>query len=152
MYGDVSFTCPALQFASMLGKSGVDVHYFRNNIIDPVELAAGYEVPHTWEVQAVWGPEYATNYVALPGANSYDIGGINRNAVSEVQNLWFRFVTSGGSFNSSHSSVGTLAWSSFSKEQQRLRLQTNVSTMEAVSETEFERCAFWASIASRTLI
>jgi hypothetical protein len=36
MYGDVSFTCFILQFASVLSESDVGV-----------ELAAGYVVPHT---------------------------------------------------------------------------------------------------------
>lgn len=152
MYGDVSFTCPTLKFTSVLSESGVDVYYFRDSIIDPTELAAGYIVPHTWEVQAIWGPEYAINYVALPGAKSYDVGGGNRHAVLEVQDFWIRFATSGGSLNSSKNSTQTPVWSRYNDGQQRLRLQTNASTMEQISQTEVDRCAYWTSIASRTLI
>jgi acetylcholinesterase len=154
MYGDVSLACPTLEFASILSGSDVDVYYLRDNIVDPIMLAAGYIVPHTWELQAVWGPEYATNYVALPGANSYDVGGLNRNAVSEVQDLWVRFATSGGNLSreSYDDAAMTPKWDRFSDRMQRLRLQANGSTMEDISPTEVARCAFWASIASRTLI
>jgi hypothetical protein len=154
MFGDVSLACPTLQFASILSESNVDVYYLRDNIVDPVMLAAGYIVPHTWELQAVWGPEYATNYVALPGANSYDVGGSNRNAVAEVQDLWIRFATSDGSLRdkSYGNATKTPVWDTVGHRQQRLRLQANGSTMEDITSTEYERCAFWASVASRTLI
>jgi acetylcholinesterase len=152
MYGDVSFMCPALEFASVLSESNVGVYYFRNNIVDPVELAAGYVVPHTWELQAVWGPEYAINYVALEGSNSYDVGGANRNAVQQVQSYWIQFATAGGKLGSSENSTNTPVWSRFNNEQQRFRIQANGSAMEDISQTELDRCAFWASIKSRTLI
>jgi acetylcholinesterase len=152
MYGDVSFNCPTHHFASALSAAGVDVYYFRNHIIDPVEFAAGYLVPHTWEVQAVWGPEYAINYVALPGATSYNIGGINRQEVSEVQNFWIQFAKSIGNPNNEPTSKDALLWHIFSDNQQRLRLQTNDTRMETLSRTEIDRCAFWSKLSLRTLI
>ncbi|KAF2689760.1 alpha/beta-hydrolase [Lentithecium fluviatile CBS 122367] len=150
MYGDVSFTCPTLQFASVLSESNVDIYYFRNNVVDPVELGTGYIVPHTWEVQAVWGPEYAVSYVALPSADSYDVGGINRNVVAEVQHFWIQFATTGG--NLGDGPTNTPTWSRFNDQLQRFRLQTNSSAMEDIAKIELDRCVFWTSLASRTLI
>jgi acetylcholinesterase len=152
IYGDASFNCPTQHFAAALSEADVDVYYLRNHIVDPIEFAAGYLVPHTWEVQAVWGPEYAINYVALPGATSYNNGGINRQAVSEVQNFWIQFAKSGGDPNHPTTAEDTLIWHQFSDENQRLKLQTNATTMEKLSRTELDRCAFWSNISSRTLI
>ncbi|KAH7128554.1 Alpha/Beta hydrolase protein [Dendryphion nanum] len=152
IYGDVSFNCPTLQFTTQLSKAGAEVYYFRNNIIDPVEYAAGYLVPHTWEVQAAWGPEYAVNYVALPNATSYDIGGANRKAVEQVQDIWIGFSSNSSGWQSGNGQMNSPAWVPFNSTQQRLRLQTNATVLERVSRVELERCAFWSSISARTFI
>lgn len=150
MYGDLAFSCPALEFARELSAGGVPVHLFRDNIVDPVELAAGYIVPHTWEVQAVWGPEYAIDYVALNGANSYDIGGVNHAIVDVVQKYWTSFVVTGGDPNALRESAAPL-WPLYGSNG-RLKLQTNATAVEDVTQVELERCEFWRSIASRTRI
>lgn len=50
-------SCPALEFATTLSEADVPIYLFRDDILDPVEVAMGYIVPHTWEVRAVWGPD-----------------------------------------------------------------------------------------------
>lgn len=99
LYGDALFTCPMISSATAVQGQGVSVHVYIDDIRDPVEVAAGYIVPHTWEIQAVWGPEYAIQYVALPGADSYDAGKSNSAIVPVVQSYWTQFVTSGGDPN-----------------------------------------------------
>jgi carboxylesterase type B len=150
MYGDLAFSCPALEFAARLSEAGVAVHYARTNILDPVEVAAGYLVPHTWELQAVWGPEYAASYVALPGADSYNAGGINRAAVAEVQRYWTSFAGTLGDPNALRE-AGSPVWQRYG-DGKRLVLRTNATAMEQVPRVEVDRCAFWANVSPRTHI
>lgn len=150
IYGDAGYTCPTLNFASELAASGVETYLFRDNIIDPVEQAAGYIVPHTWEVQAVWGPEYAVSYVALPGATSYEAGGINHPIVSQVQKYWTDFVLASGHLDTTEAS-GCPKWTKYGCGR-RLKLQTNATAMEAVQAYEHARCKFWKGISHSTYV
>lgn len=145
LYGDALFTCPTINSATAVQSHGVPVHVFIDDIRDPVEVAAGYIVPHTWEIQAVWGPEYATQYVALPGADSYDTGKSNAAIVPMVQSYWTQFVTSGGDPNKLGSNTPTI-WENF-EGGRSLVLATNQTRMQAIDEELLRRCAFWDSIA-----
>ena len=145
MYGDAGFACPALDFAQGLSKAGLPIYLFRDHILDPVEVAAGYIVPHTWEVQAVWGPQHAKQYVALPGADSYDAGKSNAVTVPVVQSYWTSFARSGGNPSSFKAEEAPL-WEEFGLGR-RLKLQTNATSMEQVGQTEAERCDFWSTLA-----
>lgn len=147
IYGDLGFSCPALNFAQHLSAAGVPTRLFRTHILDTAEVEAGYIVPHTWEIQAVWGPEYSTNYDALPDATSYDLGGPNHRAVEEVQQYWLNFAMRGDP--NSELGRGMPAWKKFD-DGARLVLQTNRTRMENASREELARCAFWSSISSRT--
>lgn len=53
MYGDVGFSCPAFAFATALSEADVPIYLFRDHVLDPVEVATGYVVPHTWEVHCL---------------------------------------------------------------------------------------------------
>ncbi|RDW71032.1 carboxylesterase [Coleophoma cylindrospora] len=150
MYGDAAFACPTLEFAAGLSEAGVPIHLFRDQILDAVEVAAGYIVPHTWEVQAVWGPEFATSYVALTGADSYDEGEANHAMVSVVQDYWMGFVRSLGDPNALKS-WGAPAWLPYGNGM-RLKLKTNATMMESVLAVEFQKCDFWTGVSRRTYI
>lgn len=146
LYGDALFTCPTINSAAAIQGKGVSVHVFIDDIRDPVEVAAGFIVPHTWEVQAVWGPEYATQYVALPGADSYDVGRPNTDIVPMVQNYWTRFAATGGDPNGPLGNK-LVQWDDFGSGR-ALILATNQTRMEAVDEQLMIKCAFWDSIAA----
>ena len=122
------------------------MHVFIDDIRDPVEVAAGYIVPHTWEIQAVWGPEYAKQYVALPGADGYAAGKSNAAIVPVVQSYWTQFVTSGGHPNKLGNNT-PIVWEDF-EDGQSLVLTTNKTSMQTVDEELRRKCAFWDSIAA----
>jgi len=105
-----------------------------------------------WEpvVQAVWGPEYATSYVALPGATSYEVGGVNRGMVNTIQKYWTSFAISGGDPNALRDK-GVPRWD-ISKGGRRLKLQTNSTIMENGRRYERERYVLWKSLSNRTHI
>lgn len=146
LYGDALFTCPTLNSAAAIQNHGVPVRLFIDDVRDPVEVAAGFIVPHTWELQAVWGPKYATQYVALPGANSYDVGKSNAAVVPVVQGYWTRFTASGGNPNEGANNA-SIAWEDFGSGR-GLVLATNRTRMEAIDEELLRKCAFWDSIAA----
>ena len=144
-YGDSTFFCPGLAFASAFSNADVPVYVFRNNILDPVNIALGLGVPHTWEVQAVWGPQYAVNHAAAPGANSYE--NVNAGIVPIVQRYWTSFARAWDP--NIYKLEGSPDWRLF-KLKQRLRLQTNATGMENVDDIERDRCEFWQGLQSRT--
>ncbi|KAH8822044.1 Alpha/Beta hydrolase protein [Xylogone sp. PMI_703] len=149
IFGDILFSCPTLSFAESMTEAGGRLYLWRDNILDPVEVAAGYIVPHTWEIQAVWGPKYSPQYLALPGANSYDAGGINHGIVSIVQEYWTNFAKSG---NPNLPKDGSLPrWNTYGHGQ-RLRIETNATGMETVPQEDLDRCRFWSSISSQTQV
>jgi carboxylesterase type B len=147
LYGDALFTCPTINSAAALQRQDVPVHVFIDDIRDPVEVAAGYIVPHTWEIQAVWGPKYATQYVALPGADSYDAGESNAAIVPVVQSYWTQFVTSGGDPNKLGNKT-PVVWEDF-EGGSSLVLATNRTRMRPIDEELLKKCAFWDSIAAQ---
>lgn len=146
LYGDALFTCPTINSATAVQGQGVPVYVFIDDIRDPVEVAAGYIVPHTWEIQAVWGPEYATQYVALPGADSYDAGKSNAGIVPVLQSYWTQFVTSGEDPNKPGNNTPVL-WEDF-EGGRSVVLATNQTRMQAIDEDLLKKCAFWDSIAA----
>jgi carboxylesterase type B len=150
MYGDASFFCPAVDFSETLGAAGVTAHAFRNNILDDAEVAAGYLVPHTWEVPAVWGPEFAVIFTALPTATSYLPGGANHGMVDVVQSYWLSFVATGDDPNADRAQ-GSPMWETFG-DAGFLRLQSNNTAMEQFAERDAERCEFWRRLSAKTHI
>jgi carboxylesterase type B len=147
LYGDALFTCPTINSATAVQGQGAPVHVFVDDIRDPVEVAAGYIVPHTWEIQAVWGPKYATQYVALPGADSYDAGKSNAAIVPVVQSYWTQFVASGGDVNKLGNKT-PVVWEDF-EDGRGLVLATNKTRMRPIDEDLLKKCAFWDSIAAQ---
>ena len=148
IYGDASFACPSIDFAQRLSQAHVPVYFFLDRIQDPVEVAAGFIVPHTWEVQAVWGPEYATNYAALPGADSYEMGKSNAAIVPFVQSYWTGFARSLGDPNA-HAIRGQVGWQKYDHGS-FLSLQTNSTRMETLNKDLPKKCSFWESLQYET--
>ncbi|RBQ81476.1 hypothetical protein FVER14953_20227 [Fusarium verticillioides] len=148
MFGDSSFLCPAFQFAAGLHRAGVPAYLYLDRILDPVEVATGYIVPHTWDTQAVWGPSFAVNYAALPGATSYEPSQSNAAIVPVVQAFWTSFARSSGNPNIFRAS-GTPAWNK-SVGGSFLNIETNNTRMEQISSSLLEKCAYWADLAAET--
>jgi hypothetical protein len=43
-------------------------------------------------------------------------------------------------------------WYRFVEKKQCVKLQTNATVMQDITETELDRCSFWADISPRTLV
>lgn len=155
MYADVGFSCPALDFATSLSEADVPIYLFRDYILDPVEVAMGYIVPHRWEVQGVWGSEYATRFAAVPGTDSYGVNEINHAMVDVVQKYWTAFARSVGEGVSgnpnSMRATDSPVWLRFRGDGlgKRLKLQTNATELEIITSHELELCDFWRRMSAR---
>ncbi|KAF2753850.1 triacylglycerol lipase-like protein [Pseudovirgaria hyperparasitica] len=146
IYGDVAFECQAYEYSNALQQTDIPVYTFLDEIRDPVEVAAGFIVPYTWELQGVWGPQYATNYVALEGADAYE--GINAKMVSTLQGYWTSFAKTGMSPNT-YRAKHSPEWSKYAQGRE-MRLRTNETRMEVVSQKQLERCQFWKGLRDKT--
>jgi acetylcholinesterase len=143
-YGDSSFSCFGLSFAEALSKAGFPVYSYRYNVLDPTLVGLGLGSPHTFEVEAVWGPGNAVNSafssVFKTSPDSYS--NVNANIVPVVQAYWTRFaVTHNPNIFKASGSPQWTTWAHGS----RLKIQTNDTVMEEADSQQFENCKFWAS-------
>jgi acetylcholinesterase len=141
-FGDTAIKCPSIMFADALSRVGAPAYLYSYNVTDSVELAAGYIVPHTWELEAVWDPRYAKNYVALQGANSYWPGGRNHPMIHQIQQYWLSFVRTLGNPNRGAS----VTWNPYANGSE-LVLQTNKTRMTQIATEQFEACKLWEKLA-----
>ncbi|TVY51882.1 putative secreted lipase [Lachnellula cervina] len=139
-YGEGFFTCPSLDIARLVSgsASSAPVWDYRYNVRDPANVAAGLGVPHTWEIDAVWGPGFAVNAY---GSNSY--AGADASIVPVVQGYWQSFVR--GLNPNAWRAVGSPEWRRFGGDDW-LVIQTNGTRMERRDESEMARCRFWDGI------
>lgn len=144
-YGDCTFTCPSHEIASTLaGMFDPDKTWgYRYNVLDPVNIANGLGVPHTFESAAIFGAGntggaaaasyYSTNAGIVPVTMSYFISfirGLNPNSFKEpMAPTWGPWGSGSG---------------------QRIRLQTNETGMEAVPSELIQKCDLWRSLAETT--
>lgn len=111
-------------------------------MIDPLNVAAGLGVPHTFELPAVWGTNSnagGTGNSAYQTTNAVDI--------PLVMGYWISFVRSLNP--NTFREEGSPEWDNFvvGSTQQRLLIQTNATQMETVPASQTERCNFWNGLA-----
>ena len=142
VYGEARYMCPALGVTSLLSKYGVSKSYaYRWNVADPAQVASGAGVPHTIEVNALLGPDYAP---ADDVPDSYKVGGINEAASPVIQAYWTSFVRTLNP--NTHRHPGSARWKSWTEESEaRLLFDVGGKTsMEKLDAGLQQRCQFWA--------
>lgn len=144
VYGEMRYMCPGLYISSQFTKYDVPQSYaYRWNVEDPAQIASGMGVPHTVELNALFGP---TNTNGDAPATYYP-GQINAYAVTVIQGYWTSFIRS---FDPNKYRVaGTAKWEEWSDETKpRLLFSTGGNTsIEEVAGTDLAtRCDFWYSI------
>lgn len=140
-YGEARYMCPALTVTSLMTKYGVpDSYAYRWNVEDPEQIAAGFGVPHTIELNALLGPAYVED-----PPESYKPGGINELASPIMQGYWTSFIRT---YNpNKHRYQGTAPWRSWSEQHARLTFGTEgQTTMIQVDDSLKRRCDYWAQI------
>ena len=140
-YGESTFVCPGNLMAATMAKYFATnrVWNCRYNVQDPSEIAQGFGVPHVFELPAIFGIG-STNKPAASYAN------INANVIPLTMDYFISFVKALDP--NSYRNENAPLWRSWGGESgQRLKLQTNATTMEKLPPTQIERCLKWHDIA-----
>ncbi|OTB00630.1 hypothetical protein M426DRAFT_324182 [Hypoxylon sp. CI-4A] len=143
VYGDMRYTCPGLYISSAARHYGVRNSFnYRYNVEDPQQVAAGYGVPHTAELAAIWGPDN----VQGGAPQSYYANGTNEDVVPVIQAYWTSFILT---FDpNTYRYPGSAKWEKWDDDKQnRLLFQTGGKTiMETVDEDTQSHCEYFQSI------
>ncbi|KAI1112871.1 vacuolar triacylglycerol lipase [Nemania sp. NC0429] len=141
-YGDMRYVCPGFFVSSAANIFAVRESYsYRYDVQDPDQVAQGLGVPHTVEVNAIFGPD---NVDAAPA--SYFPGGANAAVVPAIQAYWTSFIRS---FDpNKYRLPGSAQWDTFNPgAPARLLFETGGSTvMETVDAGLVSRCNYLHSI------
>ncbi|KZT28122.1 putative triacylglycerol lipase [Neolentinus lepideus HHB14362 ss-1] len=139
-FGEIRYICPGIYISGVLQNAGVpgswNYHY---NVEDPTEVAEGLGVPHTVELNAIWGPQYVSG---RPPASYFTT---NAHVVPIMQGYWTSFIRS---FDpNTYRYPGSAEWETWGEQgYQRLLIQSNGTTMETVPQDQQARCAYLSSI------
>lgn len=144
VYGEMRYMCPGLFISSAFTSAGVDKSYaYRWNVEDSTEVAEGLGVPHTVELNAIFGPENTNGDAPA----SYYAGGVNAAAVGVVQAYWTSFIMNYDP--NVRRANGSAVWEQWDEDTKgRLLFSTGGGTgMEELDGTDlWERCEFWYGI------
>ncbi|KAI1822441.1 vacuolar triacylglycerol lipase [Xylaria intraflava] len=143
-YGDMRYTCPGTFISSaMTSFSTVQSYNYRYNVEDPDQVASGLGVPHTVEVNAIFGPD---NVPSAPA--SYFPNGANAAIVPVIQAYWTSFIRS---FDpNKYKLEGSANWDTWIPDtQNRLLFETGGDTvMEVVSDDMQTKCSYFHAIGT----
>ncbi|KAI2603495.1 alpha/beta-hydrolase [Hypoxylon fragiforme] len=140
-YGDMRYMCPVLYISSAAAPHR-DTFTYRYNVEDPRQIADGLGVPHTIELNAIWGAGYTNG----SPPSSYAANGTNALVTPVVQAYWTSFIRT---FDpNTHRHPGAAQWETWDAEKQnRLLFSTGgVTEMEAVDQDTRTRCEYLGSI------
>jgi carboxylesterase type B len=108
-------------------------------VTDPAQLAKGLGVPHTVELNAIWGPNSTSK---TPPASYFTT---NANIISVVQGYWTSFIRTLDP--NRLRAKGTPEWVQFDGVQ-RILFETNHTRIEDIPDDQATRCNFLESIAT----
>lgn len=139
-YGEIRYMCPGLFLSSAFERHGVNTSWnYRYNVEDLTQVAQGFGVPHTVEINAIWGP---TN---VNGAAPKSYFKSNAAIVPIMQGYWTSFIRSRNPNTFRH--TGSPIWEEWNqKNNQRLLIELPKPVMENIDSGLQSRCTFLASI------
>ncbi|KAL6870408.1 Alpha/Beta hydrolase protein [Trichoderma novae-zelandiae] len=141
VYQEARYMCPGMYISSVVTKHGEDAWVYRWNVEDPAQVASGLGVPHTVELNALWGANYVDDAPA-----SYQDGQINAAASPTMQHYWLNFIKYYNPNGRSVFSDGQHPqWTKWGEgAQSRLTFQTGgTAEMIPVDAGLERRCDFW---------
>ena len=145
-YGQMRYMCPGLYMNLQYALNGVSSSWaYRWNVEDPAQIAQGLGVPHTIEVNAIFGP---TNTKGGAPASYYH-GEINANAVTVAQGYWASFITTLNP--NTRRAQSSPIWKPYSKvNDERIVINTGGKAgMESIPGDLRKACNFFEQIGSR---
>ncbi|KAH6894573.1 Alpha/Beta hydrolase protein, partial [Thelonectria olida] len=142
-YGQMRYMCPGIYITDALTRYQVSESWnYLYDVQDPTQMAQGVGVPHTVEVNAVFGPEYTGGE---PPA-SYVQGEVNAPVTPVVQGYWSSFIRT---FDpNKHRLSGSVKWEMWTeKRRQRIVFETAGETkIEKISRDLQKKCEYFAAI------
>jgi carboxylesterase type B len=141
-FGDATIVCPGIHITSSMEKflkDGSDrVWNYRYNVQDPQRIAAGLGVTHTFDLQAIFGLNYGSSV-------SSSMRDINAAIIPVVMNYYISFIrTLDPNELRADSAPFWKPWGA----GQRLKIQTNATTVESIPDFQRDRCDLWKRLAS----
>lgn len=152
-YGEATFICPAINVlaayltSATASNTDVNLWYYRYNVLDNNNVAAGVGVPHLWDSFAILGPNNLGMQTPPDSYLTY-----NAPIVPVVMGYYLSFIqTHDPNVLRAPGSPAWDEWGTAGKNGSRLVLETGNTRMEIVPTDQTDRCAFWAGLAPRTL-
>ena len=164
-YGEIRYICPGIFISSVYANlssgtatttnytssyhlrprqyppppsAGPPIWNYHYNVIDPAQAASGLGVPHTVEINAIWGPTSSS-------PASYNT--TNAAIIPVIQGYWTSFIRSFSP--NTYRAAGTPVWEEFTwAGMERLLFETNATRMETVDEGQRGRCEYLWGIAA----
>ncbi|EAW23619.1 putative carboxylesterase [Aspergillus fischeri NRRL 181] len=140
-FGDATIVCPGIHITSSMArflKGGSDkVWNYRYNVQDPPRIAAGLGVTHTFDLQAIFGLNYGSSV-------SSSMRDINAPIIPVVMYYYISFIrTLNPNLLKADSAPFWKPWG----DGERLKIQTNATAMETISDVQRDRCNLWKRLA-----
>jgi len=142
-YGDSTFTCPGLEMSASMSRyfTPSKVWNYRYNVQNLGIIGAGLGVPHTFETQAIFGYGQA-------GGIDESLATYNAAIVPIVMDYYISFVKTLDP-NTLRNPAAPY-WAPFEVQgvQERLKIETNSTEMEAVPQDLKQKCQLWEGLAT----
>jgi acetylcholinesterase len=145
--GDALFICPGIQLSQAAAKylnPGSSIWNYRYNSTEQLEVDQGLEAWHNSDLVPIFGPtQVGPNSAASAPSSfgySYLPGGDNAAIVPVIQHYYFSFIKHLDPNVERY--PGSPEWGTWA-DGQRLRIQTNDTAMEDVSEEQLDKCQLW---------
>ncbi|KAF2720827.1 alpha/beta-hydrolase [Polychaeton citri CBS 116435] len=141
-YGEMRYTCPGINISQVQAEQNVPTWNYRWNVEDPDAVNSGIGVPHTVEVNAIWGADNVNG--AAPA--SYYEGQENEKIASTIQHYWASFIRAYDP--NKYRLDGSPEWEPWTANEgyRRILMETDGAKMEDVPEDQKGRCLWYASI------
>jgi acetylcholinesterase len=138
-FGDATIICPGIHMSGSMTRflHGSHVWNYRYNVQDPPTIAAGLGVPHTFDLQAIFGLNYG-------GGVSSSMRNINARVIPVVMHYYISFIRTLDP--NLLRADGAPFWRSWG-DGERLKIQTNATAMERISDVQRNRCDLWKRLA-----
>lgn len=139
-FGDATIVCPGIFMTDSMSRflhGPQRVWNYRYNVQDPPRIAAGLGVTHTFDLQAIFGLNYG-------GSVSSSMRDINAAIIPIVMHYYISFIRTLDP--NLLRADGAPFWRSWGAGE-RLKIQTNATAMETISDVQRNRCDLWKRLA-----
>lgn len=139
-YGEIRYICPGVYLSSVYSETELKSWNYHYAVEDPAATASGIGVPHTVEVNAIWGPQYVSGDAPLSYYTT------NAPIIPVMQGYWTSFIRSYDP--NTHRHPGSPEWEMWGSSggHRRIFIKTGQTRMESVPVGQRMRCDYLTGI------